>query len=871
MTTTNISPCSEFTRNLYNYQRDFHNKYSKDPSFTSVVMTHIVGRIISIAVTVLLHLEAVWKAFMAFLTSVGKTCSMSNEELIQIDHTFKHSKAAFGKSWESFESLFSRKVLEREDELYPQNISTDQEVFVEHTGFQPLARAEQITPREPFPFTEEALDIVSDQEPFMEHAAFQSLARAEQITPREPSPFTEEALDIVSDQEPFMEHAAFQSLARAEQITPREPSPFTEGALDIVSDQEPFMEHAAFQPLARAEQLTPRELSPFTEEELDIFNDEELFMEYAAQSPTRTEQITPREPSPFTEEALDVVSDQEPPIKQTPLKPPVAAWPRASRQRPTFTILPHKLTLSDEPIDIVNKQEHAIVANAFQAQVPSQQQTSRQRPIFTMLPHKLTLSDEPIDIVNDENALEIPENQASLSPKSPTAIVDEKPADLDIQIELRSRASRIEKWVETLDDELPTLSHTPVVVEDIREMRDALREMEKREKELEEEWVSIEEGTFENDQVAALHPDTPQQLIMPRPEVRKEQQFSSLSPNPESSDVVSDDEVVVVNPSPKNFTLSLPLPPRALTHLGTVDQNYFSQRGADGQTEPELKLVQERWLDLNTVLERLREEVALAAQQKDQQTQIQYISNPRIQPNEQWMLAGKTVGKYKIGGCHFTDGHSGVEHVETEILIRGKRVPLMGIFDPQISKAAQFLRVNLAEALQNHLGTYNEEQFSAEWIYNGISNSFFQLNQLFGRKFPTVKHEGASATFALEVNDELWVISAGSTRAALSNGGEVIQCTKYDKDLGFGFNSSRNSIPNITRYTGVQANSHLIIGTGELFKIAGTQTLVSWVFNNKNQDPVTLARDIVNSVNTVSRGSYACIVWDLNQVDWQVL
>ncbi|MDE3048107.1 MAG: hypothetical protein KGI83_07165, partial [Verrucomicrobiota bacterium] len=51
--------CSDFTRNLYQLQINFDAQYRADSSATGLVMRHLVSRIISVGVTLLLHAEAV--------------------------------------------------------------------------------------------------------------------------------------------------------------------------------------------------------------------------------------------------------------------------------------------------------------------------------------------------------------------------------------------------------------------------------------------------------------------------------------------------------------------------------------------------------------------------------------------------------------------------------------------------------------------------------------------------------------------------------------------------------------------------------------------------------------------------------------------
>src|SRR3990167_9551880 len=110
MTTT--QSCSNFARRIYDYQCEFHKNNSRDPSFSGFIMTQLVGRVITISVTLLLHAEAVCRAVAVCFLTIRDSCSKTNEELLN-EHKVECTKA-YGDSLKSFFSLFNRKVLEQD-------------------------------------------------------------------------------------------------------------------------------------------------------------------------------------------------------------------------------------------------------------------------------------------------------------------------------------------------------------------------------------------------------------------------------------------------------------------------------------------------------------------------------------------------------------------------------------------------------------------------------------------------------------------------------------------------------------------------------------------------------------------------------------
>ncbi len=362
------------------------------------------------------------------------------------------------------------------------------------------------------------------------------------------------------------------------------------------------------------------------------------------------------------------------------------------------------------------------------------------------------------------------------------------------------------------------------------------------------------------------------------------------------------DEEMQIDPSAEDFILvTLPLQKKNLiTSIPLVEDEKLPPIDDDEEInrsqKPDLEIDLPQPLPLPqkpnriSVANLLREENARAIRAISPAKALQYVSGAHLVPNQQWEFSQGVIGSYKIsqgvfgsykvGGCHFTNGQQGTEHLVTDFILNVKGVkgiedeevpkfPLIGIFDPKGSKATQFIQAHLSEALQKHLSVYNADGLIAEGIWNGITSAFSQLNTLFLQKFPQYPNNGSSATFVMELDKRIWIASIGSTRAALSNGGQAIQCTGNTSALRFG--KGESSQPSITCYPmeHIAKNSHLLIGTEGLFAEAGTETLVSFLHQHQNLEPLELARDIVYSVSQVRKESLACFVMSLESVKWE--
>lgn len=114
--------CSSFTHRLYGFQCDFHKAHSKESTLSGKFMTHCVGRVISIAVTLLLHAEAVYRAVAICFLVIRDSFFMTNEELLSLRR--KNCVQAYEGSLKSFYSLVNRDILNTQIaeriEIFPQ-------------------------------------------------------------------------------------------------------------------------------------------------------------------------------------------------------------------------------------------------------------------------------------------------------------------------------------------------------------------------------------------------------------------------------------------------------------------------------------------------------------------------------------------------------------------------------------------------------------------------------------------------------------------------------------------------------------------------------------------------------------------------------
>jgi serine/threonine protein phosphatase PrpC len=103
-----------FTRKLYDYQCEFYQKADQDQTISGLIKSNLVGRIITVGVSFILHAEAVCRAVFVCFLSIREIFSHSNE------HTLEDQKQqfsdAYSESIKSFIALFHREILNRKFE-----------------------------------------------------------------------------------------------------------------------------------------------------------------------------------------------------------------------------------------------------------------------------------------------------------------------------------------------------------------------------------------------------------------------------------------------------------------------------------------------------------------------------------------------------------------------------------------------------------------------------------------------------------------------------------------------------------------------------------------------------------------------------------
>ncbi len=149
--------CSSFTQKVFGFQCEFHQTYSQDPTFSGVVMTHLVGRVISVGATMLLHAEAIYRIADICFATIGDFFSAASEEVFEKRKV--QCSEAYRSSLESFFSLFDRDLL---------NIKMKKEETTQEIG-PPAAQAASFSRFEPLEnlasvdFQKDAPDVVGEQ------------------------------------------------------------------------------------------------------------------------------------------------------------------------------------------------------------------------------------------------------------------------------------------------------------------------------------------------------------------------------------------------------------------------------------------------------------------------------------------------------------------------------------------------------------------------------------------------------------------------------------------------------------------------------------------------------------------------------------
>lgn len=98
-----VAQMSSISQTLYHYKEDFLKQSLADESFAGKVNYHIIGRVLNLSVSLILHAEAVCRAVYACFLSLREIFSASDEELFTQIHV---SQAALGLSFRSFCHFF---------------------------------------------------------------------------------------------------------------------------------------------------------------------------------------------------------------------------------------------------------------------------------------------------------------------------------------------------------------------------------------------------------------------------------------------------------------------------------------------------------------------------------------------------------------------------------------------------------------------------------------------------------------------------------------------------------------------------------------------------------------------------------------------
>ncbi len=117
-----------FTRGLYTYQCGFYEKASKNQTLGSVVATNLVGRVLTLAISLILHAEAVYRAVAVCFLTIKESFSKSNLELLQQQK--QECSVAYSESMKSLIALFYRQILIPHMKASLQQSSTGEAPFI---------------------------------------------------------------------------------------------------------------------------------------------------------------------------------------------------------------------------------------------------------------------------------------------------------------------------------------------------------------------------------------------------------------------------------------------------------------------------------------------------------------------------------------------------------------------------------------------------------------------------------------------------------------------------------------------------------------------------------------------------------------------
>jgi len=143
-------------------------------------------------------------------------------------------------------------------------------------------------------------------------------------------------------------------------------------------------------------------------------------------------------------------------------------------------------------------------------------------------------------------------------------------------------------------------------------------------------------------------------------------------------------------------------------------------------------------------------------------------------------LEVRDLGKYKVALVHARGDREEMEdrHLMMEISLprHGTLMQVAGIFDGHGGEAtAEFLQRNLGKSLQSKLNSL--ERLDDVHLWNALKSICVEVNDQLKQE-RSYQESGATALVTLVINDGLWVMNVGDSRAVLSVGGEAVQLSE---------------------------------------------------------------------------------------------
>jgi protein phosphatase 1L len=288
--------------------------------------------------------------------------------------------------------------------------------------------------------------------------------------------------------------------------------------------------------------------------------------------------------------------------------------------------------------------------------------------------------------------------------------------------------------------------------------------------------------------------------------------------------------------------------------------------------------------DLGVIEQKVARMIERAQAQADKkpkvvQTDFETAAAPKLFK----FLQAKTETEGKAGIAHMQGRRGEMEdtHLVDEISYEkeGKthQAEVFAIFDGHGGDmAAKFAAAHLSSYLKKHL-----EAQESPW--NAFKLALVNLSDDFNA---TCRWSGCTATIAVKMGEELWVINVGDSRILIDNGGEVIQatedaepdCQEYkdgvlerggmvksvygvarvngmlavaraigDKSVGPGMTAR----PRITRYDlkELKPDAHLILACDGLFEVATSRQVVNRAHRllKEGMPPELVAKDLIET------------------------